>query len=57
MSLHYLENLLKRRSQSASCEFQLPDYYLLEAICASRTSEVSQPRCGHPWYNTFITVE
>ena len=45
--------LLKRRSQSASCEFQLPDCYFLEAIRTSRINEVRQPRCGHPWSNTL----
>jgi hypothetical protein len=36
MSLLSLENILKRRSRSASCVYKLPKYYFVQATCANR---------------------
>jgi hypothetical protein len=37
----------ERHSRPASCACKLPEYYFLEATCASGNSDVYGSRCGH----------
>jgi hypothetical protein len=57
MNVLSLENILKCRVQSVSCAFKLPEYYFLQEICATRTSDVRGPHCGHPWYMLKLEKE
>ena len=48
MSSLYLENNLKRCSQSSSYAWKLTGAPFLQETCANITTDVRVSRCGHP---------
>jgi hypothetical protein len=48
ISLISLENILHRNSRSASCAYELLDYYLCrQATCMNSNSDIREPCCGN----------